>query len=69
MLLYPTDVSLEQQFYSQRNFKITDVAVSLVEFEISFKQVFFLQLLGEKLTEQFKPLSQIIEHAMSKQDV
>ena len=62
MLLYPTEVSVEQQGYKQKNLKINDIAVSLVEFEISFKQVFFLKLLSMKIADSLTPISRILAH-------
>lgn len=62
MLLYPVEVNLENQFYSQKNLNITDVLVSVVELEFSFKQIFFLLLLSDKLAESVKPISQVIDH-------
>ena len=40
MLLYPTVVSIEQQFFSSRKLLINDIQVSIIEFETSFKQIF-----------------------------
>jgi len=54
MLLYPVDINLENQYYGQKNLHITDVLVSMVELELSFKQIFFLMLLHEKLMESLK---------------
>mgnify|MGYP001034305274 CR=1 FL=1 len=54
MLLYPVDINLENQYYGQKNLHITDVLVSMVELELSFKQIFFLMLLQEKLMESLK---------------
>lgn len=54
MLLYPVDINLENQYYGQKNLNITDVLVSMVELELSFKQIFFLMLLQEKLMESLK---------------
>ena len=62
MLLYPTVISIEQQFYGQKNLRISDITVSIIEFEISFKQTFFLKLLFEKIFEAFKPVMQVFEH-------
>jgi hypothetical protein len=45
---------LENQYYGQKNLHITDVLVSMVELELSFKQIFFLMLLQEKLMESLK---------------
>lgn len=56
MLLYPVDVNLENQFYSLKNLYITDVLVSMVELELSFKQIFFLVLLCDKIKEAVKPM-------------
>ena len=54
MLLYPVDVNLENQYYGQKNLHITDVLISMVELELSFKQIFFLMLLHERLMESLK---------------
>ena len=40
MLLYQTDMVIGQQFYSQKNLRMIDINVSIIEFETSFKQVF-----------------------------
>jgi hypothetical protein len=37
MLLYPTDATLESQFFTNRNLRINDVQVSMIEFETSFR--------------------------------
>ena len=39
-----------------------DIQVSLIEFEISFKQAFMLQLLLKKILDAGKPVTQIFEH-------
>jgi len=66
MLLYPTDMVLGQQFYSQKNLKMIDINVSLIEFETSFKQVFAYQLLAKKILDACKPVTQIFEHIDSQ---
>ena len=37
MMLYPLDLTIEQQFYGKKNLAMTDISASLLEFEVSFK--------------------------------
>lgn len=57
MLLYPTDVILGQQFYSQKNLQMIDIQVSLIEFETSFNQVFMFHLLFKKIHDALRPVT------------
>ena len=56
MILYPTDIQIEQQFYKQKNLWINDVTSSMIELELSFKQIFFLALLSSRIFDSFKPV-------------
>ena len=67
MLLYPTDVMLGQQFYTQKNLQMIDIQVSLIEFETSFKQVFMFQLLFKKILDACNPVTQIFEYIKNSQ--
>lgn len=62
MLLYPVDINLENHFYSKKNLNITDVMVSMVELELSFKQIFFLVLLSQKIFDSVKPMMQVFDN-------
>jgi hypothetical protein len=61
MLLYPVDVQVEQKFYTAKNFSQLDVDVSLVEIEVSFKQLFFMSCLAQKIQDAVKPFQQVLE--------
>lgn len=62
MILYPTDIAVEQQLYKHKNLWINDVTSSMIELELSFKQIFFILLLGSKIAEAFKPVIQVVDH-------
>lgn len=62
MLLYPVDINLENHFYSKKNLNITDIMVSMVELELSFKQIFFLVLLSQKIFDSVKPMMQVFDN-------
>jgi hypothetical protein len=49
-------VSLENKFYARNNFHQIDIDVSMIEAEMSFKQIFFLMLLAQKIEEASKPI-------------
>jgi hypothetical protein len=48
--------------YKHKNLWINDVTTSMIELELSFKQIFFILLLGSKIAEAFRPVIQVVDH-------
>jgi len=66
VILYPTEITLESQFFANRSLRINDVQVSMVELETSFRQLFHLNLLASKISAEMEPIKQIFQRIGTK---